>query len=50
MSKILGIGNALVDILVDIDDSSLFEKYGLQKGGMEMIDEEKNYAKIYVNR
>lgn len=44
MSRILGIGNALVDILVDIDNPSLFEKYGLQKGGMEMIDEEKKRA------
>ena len=41
MSKILGIGNALVDILVDIDDSSLFEKYGLQKGGMEICQLER---------
>jgi len=37
MKKILGIGNALVDILVEIKDESLFKKFGLKKGGMEMI-------------
>jgi sugar/nucleoside kinase (ribokinase family) len=37
MKKILGIGNALVDVLVEIHDESLFNKFGLKKGGMEMI-------------
>jgi sugar/nucleoside kinase (ribokinase family) len=37
MKKILGIGNALVDVLVEIKDESLFQKFGLKKGGMEMI-------------
>ena len=37
MKKILGIGNALVDVLVEIKDESLFKKFGLKKGGMEMI-------------
>jgi sugar/nucleoside kinase (ribokinase family) len=37
MQKILGIGNALVDVLVEIKDESLFNKFGLKKGGMEMI-------------
>lgn len=44
MSKILGIGNALVDILVDIDSPQLLEKHNLPKGGMEMINEEKKRA------
>ena len=37
MKKILGIGNALVDVLVEIKDESIFNKFGLKKGGMEMI-------------
>ncbi|MCL2246378.1 MAG: adenosine kinase [Lentimicrobiaceae bacterium] len=37
MKKILGIGNALVDALVEIRDESIFNKFGLKKGGMEMI-------------
>jgi sugar/nucleoside kinase (ribokinase family) len=43
MKKILGIGNALVDILVEIHDETIFNKFGLKKGGMEMISaEQKN--------
>jgi sugar/nucleoside kinase (ribokinase family) len=38
MKKILGIGNALVDVLVEINDESIFQKFGLKKGGMEMIN------------
>jgi len=37
MKKILGIGNALVDVLVEIEDELIFKKFGLKKGGMEMI-------------
>lgn len=44
MSKILGIGNALVDILVDVDDNTLFTEFNLKKGGMEMIDENTKRA------
>jgi len=43
MKKILGIGNALVDVLVELKDESLFKKFGLKKGGMEMISaDQKN--------
>ena len=38
MKKILGIGNALVDVLVEIHDESILNKFGLKKGGMEMIN------------
>ncbi|HNY62239.1 MAG TPA: adenosine kinase [Bacteroidales bacterium] len=41
MKKILGIGNALVDILIEIENDQILEQFGLQKGGMEMIDIEK---------
>jgi len=40
MKKILGIGNALVDALVETHDESIFNKFGLKKGGMEMISAE----------
>ncbi|MBQ8454996.1 MAG: adenosine kinase [Bacteroidaceae bacterium] len=39
MEKIIGIGNALVDILVRLKDDSLLQKAGLPKGGMTLIDE-----------
>lgn len=41
MKKILGIGNALVDILLHIDNDEILCKNGLDKGGMVMIDAEK---------
>jgi len=40
MKKILGIGNALVDVLVETQDETIFNKFGLKKGGMEMISAE----------
>ena len=41
MKKILGIGNALVDILVHIDNDEILNRLGLHKGGMEMIDSQR---------
>lgn len=41
MKIILGIGNALVDILVHIDNDDILDRLGLQKGGMEMIDAQR---------
>jgi sugar/nucleoside kinase (ribokinase family) len=41
MKKILGIGNALVDILVHIDNDEILDRLKLQKGGMEMIDAQR---------
>ncbi len=38
MAKVLGMGNALVDIMIKIDDESIFEKYQLEKGGMRLTD------------
>lgn len=35
--KILGIGNALVDILVQLDNESLLQKLNLPKGSMQLI-------------
>ncbi len=39
--RLLGIGNALVDILIRIDDDSLLDELGLSKGGMTLIEKEK---------
>lgn len=38
MSKILGIGNALVDILAQLDDEKLLLQLELPKGGMQLVD------------
>lgn len=40
MDKIIGMGNALVDVLVRIDDDSLLEKLHLPKGSMQLIQED----------
>ena len=39
--KVLGMGNALVDILALIDDDSLLNELSLPKGSMQLIDEVK---------
>lgn len=39
--KILGMGNALVDVLALINDDSSLEKLNLPKGSMQLIDEQK---------
>lgn len=40
MDKIIGMGNALVDVLVRIDDDSLLEKLHLPKGSKQLIQED----------
>lgn len=40
MDKIIGMGNALVDVLVRIDEDSLLEKLHLPKGSMQLIQED----------
>lgn len=41
MDKIIGIGNALVDVLVTLDNDKLLETMSLPKGSMQLIDEAK---------
>lgn len=41
MTKIIGLGNALVDVLVQIDDDNVLESISLPKGSMQLIDETK---------
>ncbi|MEN8203307.1 MAG: adenosine kinase [Bacteroidota bacterium] len=38
MAKVLGIGNALVDILTRIDNDDILEDFGLPKGSMTLVD------------
>jgi sugar/nucleoside kinase (ribokinase family) len=42
MKKILGIGNALVDVMTLINDDSILGKFGLPKGSMQLVDREKS--------
>jgi sugar/nucleoside kinase (ribokinase family) len=39
-SKVVGIGNAIVDVLADADDAFL-ERHGMTKGAMTLVDEER---------
>ncbi len=41
MKKILGMGNALVDILMMLKSDDLLQRLGLPKGSMQLIDEQK---------
>lgn len=36
--KILGMGNALVDMMIRIEDEQVFDEFGLLKGGMRLVD------------
>ena len=40
MKKILGIGNALVDALIQIDNDNILKELSLHKGGMTLIEED----------
>ena len=39
--KILGLGNALVDVLSRLDDDKTLVNIGIQKGAMDMISKEQ---------
>lgn len=42
MRKVLGVGNALVDIMTLIDDDKILERFNLPKGSMQLVDKEKS--------
>jgi len=42
MKKVLGIGNALVDVMTPLKDDSIIEQLGFEKGSMTLVDEEKS--------
>ncbi len=40
MQKIIGLGNALVDIIAEVDDELILKKLNLPKGSMTLVDEQ----------
>jgi len=42
MKKVLGIGNALVDILIQIDNDHILEELELPRGSMQLVDAERS--------
>jgi sugar/nucleoside kinase (ribokinase family) len=42
MTKILGIGNALVDVMTIINDDTVLERFQLPKGSMQLVDQAKS--------
>lgn len=48
MKNIFGLGNALVDALVKVHDEAFLQQLGLQKGAMQLVDNEgfQNISKI----
>lgn len=42
MKTVLGMGNALVDALIRINDDSLLAGFGLEKGSMTLVDKHKS--------
>ncbi|MCU0457453.1 MAG: adenosine kinase [Bacteroidales bacterium] len=42
MKKVLGIGNALVDVMTQIDDDRILQEFGLPKGSMSLVDSQKS--------
>jgi sugar/nucleoside kinase (ribokinase family) len=42
MKRILGIGNALVDVMTLIDNDNILEIFSLPKGSMQLVDYEKS--------
>ncbi|RPI46636.1 MAG: adenosine kinase, partial [Bacteroidetes bacterium] len=38
MAKVLGMGNALVDIITRLDDDVVLRNFGLPKGSMTLVD------------
>lgn len=44
MKKIIGIGNALTDMLVNLRNNNILEHYGLARGSMSLVDSELQTA------
>ena len=44
MKTVLGIGNALVDELIPLEDDALLQEFDLEKGSMTLVDKEKMNA------
>ena len=55
MSKIIGLGNALVDIMTMLDDDKFLKKNNLPKGSMQLVEKEtsekiENDSKIFTQK
>jgi len=48
MNKILALGNALVDILIRINDDSILKEYNLPKGSMKKLANGKVLNIIFI--
>ena len=46
MKRILGMGNALVDIMIPVENESILEMLGLPKGSMQLVDRERSASVI----
>ncbi len=46
LPRVLGVGNALVDIIVQLEDENLLSEFGLPRGSMTLVDAELS-GKIY---
>ncbi len=44
MKKVLGMGNALVDIMIRLEDDRLLDTLGLPKGSMQLVDAGRSQA------
>ncbi len=44
MKKVIGIGNALIDILVKVENEQILDELALPKGSMQLIDTERYHA------
>ena len=42
MKHILGIGNALVDVITIMPDDSVLKKFGFPRGSMQLVDDVKS--------
>ena len=38
MKRVIGIGNALTDMLVNLESDAVLKKYTLEKGSMSLVD------------
>jgi sugar/nucleoside kinase (ribokinase family) len=50
MKKVLGIGNALVDILIRIDDDKILEELELPRGSMQLVDANRSARVLEATR
>jgi sugar/nucleoside kinase (ribokinase family) len=53
LPAVLGVGNALIDVISIISDESILEQFGLPKGSMTLVDSvlsEKIYSSVYSEK